>query len=79
MNARRVKKNVDSTRNDQPDLIDPLEHPIKTWAEGGDTPRRVTIVSDADTIIERIEDAASTKTWGTPSFSPPTDSLHEHT
>lgn len=37
-------------------------HPIKTWAEGGNTPRRMTIVSDAneDTIIERIEDAAST-------------------
>jgi len=36
-------------------------HPIKTWAEGGNTPRRMTIVSDAneDTIIERIEDAAS--------------------
>lgn len=37
-------------------------HPIKTWAEGGNTPPRLTIVSDAneDTIIERIEDAAST-------------------
>jgi chromosome partitioning protein len=36
-------------------------HPIKTWAEGGNTPRGMTIVSDADedTIIERIEDAAS--------------------
>ena len=36
-------------------------HPIKTWAEGGNTPPRMTIVSDADedTIIERIEDAAS--------------------
>jgi chromosome partitioning protein len=36
-------------------------HPIKTWAEGGNTPRQMTIVSDADedTIIERIEDAAS--------------------
>ena len=36
-------------------------HPIKTWAEGGNTPQRMTIVSDADedTIIERIEDAAS--------------------
>jgi chromosome partitioning protein len=36
-------------------------HPIKTWAEGGNTPKRMTIVSDADedTIIERIEDAAS--------------------
>ena len=31
------------------------------WAEGGNTPRRMTIVSDADedSIIERIEDAAS--------------------
>ena len=36
-------------------------HPIKTWAEGGNTPPRMKIVSDADedTIIERIEDAAS--------------------
>jgi chromosome partitioning protein len=36
-------------------------HPIKTWAGGGNTPPRLTIVSDAneDTIIERIEDAAS--------------------
>jgi chromosome partitioning protein len=36
-------------------------HPIKTWAEGGNTPQRMTIVSDADedSIIERIEDAAS--------------------
>ncbi len=36
-------------------------HPIKTWAEGGNTPERMTIVSDADedTIIERMEDAAS--------------------
>jgi chromosome partitioning protein len=36
-------------------------HPIKTWATGGNTPMRLTIVSDADedTIIERIEDAAS--------------------
>jgi chromosome partitioning protein len=36
-------------------------HPIKTWAEGGNTPKRMAIVSDADedTIIERIEDAAS--------------------
>ncbi|WP_263356167.1 nucleotide-binding protein [Acidicapsa ligni] len=23
-------------------------HPIKTWAEGGNTPKRMTIVSDAD-------------------------------
>jgi chromosome partitioning protein len=36
-------------------------HPIKTWAAGGNTPPRLTIVSDAneDTIIERIEDAAA--------------------
>jgi chromosome partitioning protein len=36
-------------------------HPIRTWASGGNTPPRLSIVSDAneDTIIERIEDAAS--------------------
>jgi chromosome partitioning protein len=36
-------------------------HPIKTWATGGNAPPRLTIVSDADedTIIERIEDAAA--------------------
>src|ERR1700684_1851288 len=36
-------------------------HPIQTWASGGNTPPRLTIVSDVDedTIIERIEDAAS--------------------
>jgi len=36
-------------------------HPIQTWATGGNTPPRLTIVSDADedTIIERIEDAAT--------------------
>jgi chromosome partitioning protein len=36
-------------------------HPIQTWAEGGNTPPRLTIVSDVDedTIIERIEDAAT--------------------
>jgi chromosome partitioning protein len=36
-------------------------HPIQTWASGGNTPHRLTIVSDADedTIIERIEDAAT--------------------
>jgi chromosome partitioning protein len=35
-------------------------HPIQTWAAGGNTPPRLTIVSDVDedTIIERIEDAA---------------------
>jgi len=37
-------------------------HPIQTWAQGGNTPPRLTIISDADedTIIERIEDAAAT-------------------
>src|SRR5271163_2004304 len=36
-------------------------HPIQTWAAGGNTPERLTIISDVDeeTIIERIEDAAS--------------------
>jgi chromosome partitioning protein len=36
-------------------------HPIKTWATGGNMPPRLAIVSDAneDTIIERIEDAAT--------------------
>jgi chromosome partitioning protein len=36
-------------------------HPIQTWASGGKTPERLTIVSDVDedTIIERIEDAAT--------------------
>jgi len=36
-------------------------HPIQTWASGGNTPERLTIVSDVDedTIIERIEDAAT--------------------
>ncbi len=36
-------------------------HPIETWASGGNAPPRLTIVSDADedTIIDRIEDAAS--------------------
>jgi len=35
-------------------------HPIETWASGGNAPPRLTIVSDADedTIIERIADAA---------------------
>jgi chromosome partitioning protein len=35
-------------------------HPVQTWAAGGNTPPRLTVVSDAneDTIIERIEDAA---------------------
>ena len=36
-------------------------HPIQTWAGGGNTPPRLAIVSDVDedTIIERIEDAAA--------------------
>jgi chromosome partitioning protein len=36
-------------------------HPIQTWASGGNTPPRLSIVSDVDedTIIERIEDAAA--------------------
>ena len=35
-------------------------HPIQTWAEGGNTPPRLSVVSDAneDNIIERIEEAA---------------------
>src|SRR5271165_409358 len=37
-------------------------HPIQTWANGGNTPSRLTIISDVDedTIIERIEQAAAT-------------------
>jgi chromosome partitioning protein len=40
-------------------------HPIETWARGGNTPSRMTIISDVDedTIIERIEDAASKTTF----------------
>src|SRR5271167_1593035 len=36
-------------------------HPIQTWANGGNTPQRLTIMwnVDEDTIIERIEDAAA--------------------
>src|SRR5271170_409529 len=36
-------------------------HPIQTWASGKNTPERLSIVSDVDedTIIERIEDAAT--------------------
>jgi chromosome partitioning protein len=36
-------------------------HPIQTWAAGGKAPPQLTIVSDVDedTIIERIEDAAT--------------------
>lgn len=35
--------------------------PVKTWASGGNKPDKLTVISDADedTIIERIEDAAS--------------------
>jgi len=37
-------------------------YPIKDWATGGNTPPRLTVVSDVieDTILEAIEDAAST-------------------
>src|ERR1700722_8306345 len=40
-------------------------HPIKTWASGGNTPSRMSIVSNVDeeTIIERIEDAAEQTTF----------------
>lgn len=36
-------------------------HPIQTWASGGNTPPGLSIISDVDedTIIERIEDAAA--------------------
>jgi len=36
-------------------------HPIQTWAIGGNAPSKLTVVADVDedTIIERIEDAAS--------------------
>jgi chromosome partitioning protein len=36
-------------------------HPIATWAGGGHTPPRLSIISDVDedTIIERIDDAAA--------------------
>lgn len=36
-------------------------HPIQTWASGGNTPAGMTVVSDVDedSIIERIEDAAA--------------------
>jgi chromosome partitioning protein len=36
-------------------------HPIQTWAAGGNAPARLTIVSDVDerTMIRRIEDAAA--------------------
>jgi chromosome partitioning protein len=36
-------------------------HPIQSWASGGNAPENLTVVSDVDedTIIERIEDAAA--------------------
>src|SRR5262245_43111469 len=36
-------------------------HPIKNWAEGGNAPPRLTVISDADenSIIERIATAAA--------------------
>jgi chromosome partitioning protein len=36
-------------------------HPIESWARGGNTPARLTVISDVDedTIMERIDDAAS--------------------
>lgn len=53
--ATAIAKIYDATVID----ADP-NHPIQTWAQGGNTPERLTIVSDADedTIIERIEAAA---------------------
>ena len=40
-------------------------HPIQTWANSGNTPARMNIISDVDedTIIERIEDAAALTTF----------------
>jgi chromosome partitioning protein len=40
-------------------------HPIQTWARGANAPPRLTVVSEVDeeTIIERIEDAASKTTF----------------
>jgi chromosome partitioning protein len=40
-------------------------HPIQTWANGGNTPPRMNIISDVeeDTIIERIKDAAALTTF----------------
>jgi chromosome partitioning protein len=40
-------------------------HPIQTWASGGNAPPRLTIVSDADedTITDRIEEAAAQTTF----------------
>ncbi len=39
-------------------------HPIRKWAAGGNTPQRLTIVSEVteETISERIEDAATDST-----------------
>ena len=36
-------------------------HPIETWANGGNAPEKLQVIADVDedTIIERIEDAAS--------------------
>jgi hypothetical protein len=60
-----------------------VAHPITTWASGGKTPERLTIVSDADedTIIERIEDAAEqTRFVAAVGLSPARDSkLHNAT
>jgi len=40
-------------------------HPIKKWATAGNGPERLTVISDVDedTIIERIEDAATKTTF----------------
>src|SRR5579863_293190 len=40
-------------------------HPIKNWAQGGNSPERLSIVSDVDedSIIEKIEDAAAKTTF----------------
>ncbi len=55
--ATQLAKKTDVTVID----ADP-NHPIASWASGGNKPERMTIVSDADenTIADRIEDAAST-------------------
>jgi chromosome partitioning protein len=36
-------------------------HPIQTWSKGGNAPPKLTVIADVDedTIVERIEDAAS--------------------
>ena len=40
-------------------------HPIQTWAAGGNAPPGMHVVSDVDegTIIERIDEAASKTLW----------------